>query len=440
MAVLGSSVPQALSNLVLGRVSTFQTAVNPNGVVVGQPFSLPARQPNFNRSISEHDFAGYFAHTWRARSRVNVNWGLRYDYFGVPRSRNGQIFSNFVLGQGADTFNAISNGQLVTVGNSTSNRLYQRNYNNVAPRLGFAVDLTGDGKTALRGGYGITYERTAGSALYSLFRNTPNFGLVNLTANTGTTGNILLTSNNFGTLGGTTGTVPFPLTSITAVERKVTAPMVHFWNLALEREIAPNTVASVSYVGSAGRNLFVVSNVNRPGSAAAYLNSTNPTARLNPAFGPIYLLSSDGRSNYNGVIAELNNSSWRRIGLQFSARYRYARALDNVSAALGGLTPFTTGATDPFNPNFDYGNSDFDVRHRFVGSFNWEVPFDKIGNRFFGGTGTAIARQVFGGWAITGIIDAHNGFPFSVYNCAGAVSAEAPVRAWHQRVVLAWKA
>lgn len=426
VAVLGASVPQALNNLVLGEVSTFQTAVNPNGVTTGQPFTLPAQQPNFNRSIAQHDFAGYFAHVWRAHPRVNVNWGLRYDYFGVPRSRNGQVFSNFVLGEGSNSFIAVSNGQLMTVGSNTSNRLYQRVFNNVAPRIGFAIDLTGNGKTALRGGYGITYERTAGNALYSIFHNTSNFALANFTANTGTTGNLLLTTNNFGTLGGTTGTVTFPLTSVNAVERNIEAPMVHTWNLVLEREIAPNTVASISYVGSAGRNLLIASNVNRPGSAAAFLDTTNPTARLNPAFGPIYLLSSDGRSNYHAGIAELSNSSWRRIGLQFSARYRFARALDNVSASLSGLTPFTTNALDPFNPNFDYGNSDFDVRHRFIGSFNWEVPFDKIGDRYFGGTGTGIARQIFGGWAITGIMDAHSGFPFSVYNCAGAVTAEAP--------------
>ena len=267
----------------------------------------------------------------------------------------------------------------------------------ITTMLRHVLDLTGNGKTALRGGYGITYERTAGSALFSLFRNTSNFGLVNLTANTGTTGNILLPSSNFGLLGGTTGTMPLPLTSISAVEQKIETPMVHFWNLALEREIAPNTVAAISYVGSAGRNLLIAANVNRPSSAAAFLTNTNPTARLNPAFGPINLLSSNGSSNYHALVAELNNSSWRRIGLQFSARYRYARALDDVSAALGGATPFASGSLDPFNPNFDYGNSDFDIRHRFIGSFNWEVPFNKIGDRLFGGTGTAIAQQIFGG-------------------------------------------
>jgi hypothetical protein len=425
-AILGASLPQALNNLLLGQVSTFQTVINPQRLLPGQTITLPVSQPNFNRSISEHDFAAYFDHIWRAHPRVNVNWGLRYDFFGVPRSRNGQPFSNFVLGEGADVFTAIRNGSFQFVGSSSANRLYHRDWNNVAPRIGFAVDLTGSGRHSLRGGYGISYERTANNALFNVFRNTPNFAVVSVTGGVGTVSTLPLTVNNFGLLGGTTGTVTLPTFAVSAVERNLETPHVHFWNLVLESEFLPNTVASIQYAGSAGRDLFTLSNVNRPGSAAAFLNSTNATARLNPQFGPIWLLSSDGRSNYNALIVELNNSSWQRIGLNFTARYRFAKALDNVSTSLNNFNFFGAGMLDPFNPNLDYGRSDFDVRHRFVGSFNWEVPIDKIGDRFFGGGGTKAARLIFGGWSLSGIFDVHSGLPFTLFNCAGALTAEAP--------------
>jgi hypothetical protein len=78
------------------------------------------------------------------------------------------------------------------------------------------------------------------------------------------------------------------------------------------------------------------------------------------------------------------------------------------------------------DPGFDYGPSDFDQRHRFVASFSWEVPFEKIGDRYFGGTGSRIARQALGGWQLAGMVNVQSGTPFTVFNCAGAVTAETP--------------
>src|SRR5262249_30013361 len=132
----------------------------------------------------------------------------------------------------------------------------------------------------------------------------------------------------------------------------------HFWSLALESEFLPNTLALLQYTGAAGRDLYAVSNINAPGSAAAYLGSFNTTARLNPSFASIYLINNAGRSNYNALIAGISNSSWRSLGLVFSARYRYAQALDNL-----GTFPSHNenhGLLDAFNPGLDYGPADFD--------------------------------------------------------------------------------
>ena len=108
--------------------------------------------------------------------------------------------------------------------------------------------------------------------------------------------------------------------------------------------------------------------------------SAGPTARLNTGLSPIFFLNSNGRSNYNAFIADVTNSTWRTIGLQFTARYRFAKALDNVNPFFGNNFgvfggSFSPNLLSPFDPDNDYGPSDFDVRHRFIGSFIWESHF-----------------------------------------------------------------
>src|SRR5262249_44950271 len=149
-----------------------------------------------------------------------------------------------------------------------------------------------------------------------------------------------------------------------------------------DREIFHNTVASIVYAGSHGDNLFTLSNINRPGSGQFLSPVFDPTAtnRLIPALGAIPFLNSNGRSNFNALIVDVSNSTWRTIGLNFTARYRLAKALDNVSSFFGnnfGLFggSFTPNLLSPFNPDFDYGPADFDVRHRFIGSLIWETPY-----------------------------------------------------------------
>jgi hypothetical protein len=419
-AVFGAGVPQALNNLVLGQLSTFQTAINPNGLAAGQTVTLPVRQPNFNRSVSSHDWAVYVNDNWRVRPRVNVNLGLRYDFFGVPRLRNGADAFNFYLGAGGDVFRQVESGVFASARSQRgSNRAFRRDWDNLAPRVGVAIDLTGDGRTALRMGYGLSYERLIGSPILGLFQNGANFAVINQTAGAFGTPTVGLTASNFGPLGAATGTAALPGFAVYGIEHDIRTPYVHQLTVSLEREIFPNTVASVQYSGGLGRDLFTLYNVNRPGSAAAYFGgNVSPVARINPNFGPVFFLTSDGRSNNNAVIVEVMNSTWRSIGLQFSGRYRFGRALDNTPA-LGGFGMNSLNANlDPFNPNNDYGSADFDVRHRFVGSFNWEVPFQRL-------TGDAL-KQVFGGWQVTGIVHARSGAPFTAFNCGGATSAEQP--------------
>lgn len=423
-AILGANIPQALGNLLLGQVSSFQTAINPQGALPGGTITLPVGAANFSNSTSANDFSLYFNDNWRAHPRLTFNIGMRYDYFGEVRSRANNRQSGFFLGQGVNVFEQIQGGSFSSNQSGTNgtrgNGVYEQEWGNIAPRLGFAWDVFGTGRTALRGGYGITFQGPGNSLFTSAFLNPPNTGLLNFVANTGGVGTLPITVNNFGPLGGATGTVTLSALSVGGVQNfELETAHTHFVTLSAEHELFPNTVASVQYNGAAGRDLYGIANLNRLGSAITFLGGASQTARLNSQFGSIFQLNNEGRSNYHALIGEVTNSTWRRIGLQLSARYRFSRAMDNLSSQFGnGLGLLGTGFLNPFNPGQDYGPADFDIKHRFVGSFNWEVPLDRLTGGY--------ARNIFGGWQVSGLFHARSGMPFSIVNCAGIATADTP--------------
>ncbi len=429
---LGPNTAQALANLVSGQIVGFQAAIDPRGAFPGQTVSLPVGAPNFSRSNLYNEYALYVQDNWKVRPRLSVNLGLRYDYFGVQHNRNERLDSNFYFGQGSTLQERIRNGQVFIAEDSPVGSLWKPDKNNFAPRLGFAWDVTGNGKTSVRGGYGISYERNFGNVTFNVIQNPPNYAVINIVP--GSTpgfpaGSLPITASNVGPFSGTTGSITLPTTQLRHVREDVGTAYAHFWSLALERELAPNWVASLQYSGSAGRNLYSIENINRAGAGAIYLNDTDPTSRLINQYGNINTRGKSGYSNYNALIAELVASRWRTTGLSFSARYTYSHSLDNLSSTFSeNSNNFNLGLLDPFNPKLDYGPSDFDVRHRFAFGYNWEVPFEKVGDRFFGGSGGKIRQQVFGGWEFTGIFTARTGTPFSVFDCTNtnAVSSVCP--------------
>ena len=438
----GQSYSTALPNLVNGQLRSFTVAVFPQGkfpchndpvtgariVTPECTLETPLTEPNFSRSNRYHEWAAYFNDSWKVRPRFTLNLGIRYEYYGTQHNANQALDSNFYFGQGATIFERIKNGQIMLAKDSPIGKLWKTDLNNFAPRVGFAWDVFGSGTTSVRGGYGMAYERNFGNVTFNVIQNPPNSATVAITAGVDVpAGSLPITANNLGPLAGSGIAKSFPAVSLRAVDPNIVNAYAHFWSLAVERQLTSTTVASIEYSGSAGRSLYSISNINRAGTGFAYGGIPRLASRLNNnGASAINFRGSDGRSNYNALIASLESSRFRNWGLSFTGRYTYSRAKDNLSSTFSESNNNTNlGYTDPFNPDLDYGFADFDSRHRFVASWTWEIPTPKFSNH--------AAQYLLGGWELTGIFQARSGFPFTVFDCTNGqqmcprVSLDGPV-------------
>ena len=417
---LGSTLANAVSNLANGQLVRLQVAVDPQGKFPGQTISLPVKYPEFSRDNRYNEYALYFNDAWRIIPRLNVNLGLRYEFYGVQKSKSG-LDSNFYFGNGSTIQEQIRNGSAKVA--SENGGLWRPDKNNFAPRVGFAYDVFGDGKTSLRGGYGIAYERNFGNVTFNVIQNPPFYATVQLTsANFGT---IPIPTNSFGPLAGSSGTRTLPRSSLRFVRNDIRNAYAHLYSLAFEREIFQGTTARAEFSGSAGRKLYSIENVNRQGTGIRYLGTDGaancpagfvPEAapRLNCQYGDINTRGNNGYSNYNGLTLSLVSNDLFKSGLAFTARYTYSVSKDNLSSTFSESgNNINLGLTDPFNPSYDYGYADFDIRHRFVGSFNYDIPFARnLSNGF--------AKSLLDGFSINGILTANTGAPFTIFDCTNA--------------------
>jgi hypothetical protein len=367
-----------------------------------------------------HEHAWYVQNDIEITSRLTWNAGLRYEIY-VPDVEEQDRLVNF------DPVNL----RLVYAGEDGTTRAVnkQARYGNLAPRIGFAYDLLGDHRTILRSGYGISYFPEPHSASNLLGQQVPYTISQNYTSETNPTDftNVRRIEN------------PFP--PIDQVKPKTTAelnaanprvlghsfenltPYAQHWHLGIERQIASALAAEVGYIGSKGTHVTFCYNANevQPG-----LGSLASRRLLQPLANVSTILQCDprNRSTYHGLQTKLLKRFSH--GLQFLASYTWGKSLDYGGAAASGGGA-TGGPQTVTNLNAGKGPSGYDVRHRAVISYVWELPFGPNQRWLTGGP----AAWVLGGWQLSGITTLTTGRPFNVTLATG-VNNGAP--SWPNRI------
>jgi outer membrane receptor protein involved in Fe transport len=422
----------ALYNLVVGNVYRFQGAVYPQGKYPCNrdqsgnelpdssgsfaycTLQLPVGPPRFGRNNIGNDGSFYVQDSWKVSPRLTLNLGLRWEYYGVQHNSNPNLDSNFYLGAGSNLYEQFRNGSVQLAPKSPIGGLWAKDYDNWAPRVGFAWDIFGDGSTSLRGGYGIGYERNFGNVTFNVIQNPPNYAVTSLQASTSTTYPIYTTVS--GPLSGT-GTKLLPAVNLRAVNPNISTAYSQFWDVAVDRQIMRNSVFSIDYAGSKGTNLYSIADMNVSGYGAIFLGNSDPSARLNYQYNEINFRGGYGFNNYNAVNLKFSTSNFMNKGLQLTANYTWSHAIDNLSSTFtdGYASNYQLGFTNGFAPQVDKGNSDYNVTNRIVVSGVWDLPWMKNASNAF-------ARQALGGWSMSPIFVVRSGYDYTIFDCTNAVA------------------
>jgi outer membrane receptor protein involved in Fe transport len=420
-----STITTSLDNFVTGNIARFQAAINPNGFP-GGTFTTPVPQPSFLSNNRYNEFAFYLQDNFRATPRLTLNFGLRYDYYGPQSKKTPKYDSNFYYGNPdldittaspSAIIDAVRTGSVKLSKDSPTGTLWKKDMNNFAPRLGFAYDLNGDGKTSIRGGYGISYERNFGNVTYNVLFNPPLYLVSTIDAPTDVA-SLPIYVDNAGPFGGVAGVVkPIPTGSLRHVDQNIVNAYYHQYGASMQRELAPGWAGSLEYNGSTGRKLYDLADINKRGSPLVYQGVGTGSTRPNPQYAAFNTRGNRAQSQYHGVTFGLDSRGLTREGLSFNTKYTISKAQDNLSSTFGDGNNggFNLGYLNPFDPMLDYGNAEFDVRHRLLTSAIWNVPFLR--------DSTGMKRAILGGWTITGIFTARTGYPFTVFDCTNGRDA-----------------
>lgn len=332
---------------------------------------------------------------WNVHRRVTLNLGLRWEPY-IPFIDLTDKFSQVRLGWQSKRFPTAPAGVAFAGDPGIPRATVRTRWAGLGPRFGFAYDLLGKGRTALRGGYGIFYSKIRQQAHNQISNNQP-FAL-QLTIDSPPQG----LANPYSEIGN-----PFPFRAPRNAEEaqkyRWVLPMeirqwnpdfrnavVQQWNLNVQQELAGTYLLTLAYVGSKGNHLYMQNEGNpgiygRPGN----LNQRRP---LYPLFASITDMSSQGNSTYHALQATVNKRLTR--GFTLLANYTFGKLLDDAST--DGDAP-----ANPWNIAAEKAHSDFDITHRFVASYIWQMP--KLEGR------PVLLRRVLGDWELNGILTLESG-------------------------------
>ena len=416
------------------------------------------------------EFGAYFQDDWKATKRLTLNLGIRYDLYQRHHELNN-LATTFLLGPATPNptilgpsngllnrlYNASNSSNCVnlalaqvaggcgpgTGGFAPSATLGQGDHNNFGPRIGFAWDVFGDGRTSLRGGFGVAYEGTLYNPLSNSRWNPPYYSFNGIAGGVGVAGGDVVygpsvcgvsvctqdptktptylgagTNPNMGPAGQAqaTGNINgwdsnnpnFAVLTGIVFPTGLRDPYVYNYYMSIQREILPKTIVEVDYVGTTGHKLFRSEDINRePGSllpvGATVTDNfgrtlTGLNGRLNGNFGRLRTWENAVNSNYNSMQASVKHQMSH--GLLFNVNYTYSHSIDEGSTWHSGATTANGSAagegftTDQTLPQLDRGDSIYDIRHRLVLNYVFQLPGQNL---------KGILGWVAGGWSYNGI-------------------------------------
>jgi carboxypeptidase family protein len=367
---------------------------------------------------------GFYANDdWHVTPRLTLNLGLRFD--GLPHAfERYNLFSNFVpadysasagyplnpadgtlIPSALSTFSSTGSEQFYLNGireagvNGFPRGNVQNKYDTWEPRIGFAYNLSGNGKTVIRGGFGMFFERVQGNDVYNAALNPPFAYQPAAT-------NVYFSNPNTSALTGATTSQTFP-SAITNIKYNYPPPGTADYSFGFQREVAPSVVAVVQYVGTDGwdqnddrqiNTLPLADLTHRQGVANG---STNANLYRNyPGFAQVNQEENETNFNYNSLQAGIRLEN--RHGLTTQVAYTWSHNISEVVNDLGGLS-------DPYNAKYDRSSdTGFDRRHVFNVSYVYALPF-------FAKSSNLFAREVLGSWEVSGITAAESGLPQYIY-------------------------
>jgi hypothetical protein len=385
--------------------------------------------PDFGEMTSVHNvdyrrpvYAFYIQDNYKVTSNFTLNLGLRYDLFipireGLNQQGTYDMSTQTLLvprGQNAKLTPALA--KLIPVSATASRGLVPADIDNFAPRVGFAYKF--NDRVVLRSSYGIFY---AGYESGGWSNPSPGFNAPFSQAQSfqmpcaASTANVASEQEDCSIPGFSNFANGFPLDALSnptlpqlfGLDPSFRSPYMQQWQLSTQYELPFDTVLEIAYSGSKGTRLYSFYNANQ---AKPSPNPSAPTAPRRPipaVDNAIFQLRPDGNSEYNGLQVRFEHRFSH--GLSLLTTYAYGHSLDNSSSVnlqSRNFSDFRWSA----HPEWEHGNSDFDVRHRFVLSYTYELPFGH-GHRF---ATSGLARQLFGGWEISGIASLISGNWFTI--------------------------
>jgi hypothetical protein len=402
--------------------------------------------------IATMDYGYFVEDHWKLTPRLTLSLGLRYDYESLPAP-----YSSLVVASGAFVpYLSSTNGLCATyTGPGTCPKLaaeanitnHPSDKNNIGPRIGMVWDPFGDGKSTVRLGYGLYYGRVTNGVLLNNLLNTgsPSGQYVSSTIKPTTTGAPL-----FPNIVAAAGT-PIPTSQF--FSSNFQNPQVHEFDFAMQRELWPGIVGSISYMGALGRELPNAVNINYNPNANTVATATTPngtvqsvitvsdstgagklpnaavfvvptyTGFINPAFGAVNELFSNINSSYNALVLEIQSKQAKL--LQYDVNYTWSHALDYNQNET--TTTLSNGAFDPYNigsypKGANYGNSNFNVPNRLVAWALINSPQVDTGNW---------TNHLANGWSLNPVYQAQNGLPYSATIGTGFPSYSAYGSSWN---------